>query len=173
MELNLKNEMNYLQQFPYRSAIALVDTIKDIIKDKFVIDIGCGCGDILEYMRHNNITQNVLGYELHEQFVKSAHANGRLYIRNENVTLIDIPVADVYYLWTSPDLLTIMIDKLPQNAIVITSNNSPHIDYIHLNPKLEFIESRTYTYDETYSIGRRLGWDYVGSRDVHIYKIKP
>ncbi|GAF80076.1 unnamed protein product, partial [marine sediment metagenome] len=37
----------FLESFPIRSPLSLVDDIKEIIKDKSVCDLGCGAGDLL------------------------------------------------------------------------------------------------------------------------------
>ena len=159
-----------LQDFPYRTPLNLVDSIRDLLKDcKLVCDIGCGCGDILEYIR-TTTNANVIGYELFESFVNLAKKSGRNYIHLADVTKIELPDADIFYMWTSYDLLNAIVKKLPPGKIVVCGISCLDKDLIKDN-NLTLLEHRTYEYNETvWSKVKHPDWDYCGTRSIWIYK---
>jgi 2-polyprenyl-3-methyl-5-hydroxy-6-metoxy-1,4-benzoquinol methylase len=162
---NIPNNMKILQEYPYRSPLHLVDCVIDLIKDKTVCDIGCGAGDLLEYIK--SYAKSVFGFERYDQFVKLAHTNGRSYIVEKDVSLFEkVPDADVYFIWTGDDLMNKIVEKIKPNSIIIcgTSNKNPIV-----NPHCTFIEKRTYHFDEqTFCKKRVKNWLYEGERNIYI-----
>ena len=53
-----------IERYPNRCALDIVDNIMEYIKDKVVCDIGCGAGDLLEYMKLRNLCKEVKGIEI-------------------------------------------------------------------------------------------------------------
>jgi SAM-dependent methyltransferase len=155
-----------LQEYPYRSPMHLVDAVKDLIENKSVCDVGCGMGDILEYIKV--YAKDVVGFENYQPFVNVAHQNNRPYVIKQDLTLLStLPDADVYFMWTGDTLMNDMINKMKKDCIIIcgTSQFNP---ITNLNCKL--IEKRTYHYNElNLCINRVPNWEYEGDRNVWIF----
>ena len=102
---------------PYRSPLAVIEAIKDIIKDKVVCDLGCAYGDLMIEMQ--KYAKEVIGVEVHDEAAKGAINRG-LNVIEGDMYKIDIPQADVYYLWISiPDWDLPKIPKLLKKGIWI------------------------------------------------------
>ena len=160
-----------LQDYPFRSPIDLVDTISDLIKNKIFCDIGCGCGDLLEYAITKDYTKNVIGLEQYKPFYDTAIENGRHYIKLVDVaTKNAIPDADVYYIWTSKVLFETISKALSPNKILICGIDGGKCPFVVLPNYLTFLESRTFEYNETrWSKKEYDGWPIVGKRTIWIY----
>lgn len=98
---------NLVTFYPYRSPAALVESVKDIIQDKIVCDLGCGEGDILFLMKP--YAKKVLGID-----VKSPHSSRGIDIIVGDYRDGLIPYAEVYYFWPDDPVkdIPIMVDKL-------------------------------------------------------------
>ena len=83
-----------IEQYPHRICLDIVDSLKQYITNKIVCDLSCGAGDLLEYIKFNNITKNVIGIECSNRICLD-----RKYIIQGNLFNIDIPKADVYIIW--------------------------------------------------------------------------
>ena len=46
-----------IEKYSDRICLDIVDSFKKYITNKVVCDLGCGAGDLLEYIKFNNITQ--------------------------------------------------------------------------------------------------------------------
>ena len=75
----------------------VADLISDIIKDKIVLDIGCGEGDFMQAM--SKYAKDVLGIEEIEERAKIAQNKG-LKVRHTTSYFDEFPQVDVYYCWT-------------------------------------------------------------------------
>jgi SAM-dependent methyltransferase len=134
-----------IEIFPNRNPISICDYFKDYIKDKSVCDIGCGAGDILEYLRINKLCKEVSGIEISpERYVKE-----RLYITLGNA-FNGIPVADVYYIWQCRNFPYEKIFKqFREDKLVIIANGSEKNHELIENIKgLTLVKKVIYEYDE-------------------------
>ena len=76
-----------IEEYPNRIALDIVDYISTYIENKIVCDIGCGAGDLLEYIKHRNLAKEVKGIEITtERYIKE-----RTYIQNGDVLKLGIP----------------------------------------------------------------------------------
>jgi len=80
--------------YPLRSPLKVAETIKDIIRDKIVCDVGCACGDLM--FEFSKYCKKVIGIE---------YDNNRAEIaRKRGFEVVDkLPNADVYYIWIGID----------------------------------------------------------------------
>ncbi len=83
---------------PYRSPKAISESIKEIIKDKVVCDLGCGEGDNMVFM--SKYAKKVVGLEYSDR-INPAIERGLDVMRGDYYELDfdDFPKADVYYFW--------------------------------------------------------------------------
>ena len=87
-----------IERYPHRCGLDIVDNIMEYIKDKVVCNIGCGAGDLLEYIKLRNLCKEVKGIEINpNRYVKD-----REYIKYGDA-LHGFPDADVYLLWLTDD----------------------------------------------------------------------
>lgn len=85
-----------IRETPYRSPQVVSETVRDVIQDKTVCELGCAEGDNMIFM--SEYAKRVLGMELNEQRYRFAKQ------RNLEVIVGDyhrdsLPKADVYYFW--------------------------------------------------------------------------
>jgi predicted TPR repeat methyltransferase len=80
--------------YPLRSPLKVAETIKDIIRDKIVCDVGCACGDLM--FEFSKYCKKVIGIEYDKERVEIARKRG--------LEVVDkLPDADVYYIWIGID----------------------------------------------------------------------
>jgi len=113
----LYNGESPVLETPYRSPLAIVEAIKDIIKDKTVCELGAACGDLLIEM--GKYAKEIKGMELDPERVKICQK------RNLNViegSIYDqpIPEAEVYYFWCD---LYFMLPKILRKGIWIIGSD--------------------------------------------------
>lgn len=142
----IKN-FNAIERYPHRNPLDIVDNITKYIENKVVCDIGCGAGDVLEYMKIRKLCKAVKGVENNpKRYVKE-----RQYIQFGNVLELGIPNADVYLLWLSDGFPYENIFKqIKEEKIII------YMDGYELYQKnfqrrikgLSLIESINYNYNE-------------------------
>ena len=89
-------------EVPWRSPLAVVEAIKDIIKDKVVCELECAAGDLMVEM--NKYAKSVTGMELNPDRVIAARARGFEVIEG-NVFSDPFPDADVYYIWCDATMI--------------------------------------------------------------------
>jgi len=101
---------------PYRSPLAVVEAIKNIIKDKVVCDLGCACGDLMLEMK--KYTKEVIGIDDKKDRIVIAKDQG-LNVIEGDVFKDDIPEADVYYLWIVKYVIKKVLDRIPKGTVII------------------------------------------------------
>lgn len=76
----------------------VAELIADVIKDKVVVDVGCGEGDFMEEMRRNG-AKKCIGIEEEKIWAERAAIRGfEIFLGSS--WFQPLPEADVYYLWT-------------------------------------------------------------------------
>lgn len=95
------------------------ELIKDLIKDKVVCDIGCRNGDLLS--KFSRYAKKVIGIEEHKDEYQEAKKLG-FEVINRDALEIDLPEADVYYLWVSNPKP--MIEKIKKGIIIVSLNTT-------------------------------------------------
>ena len=155
----LYNGESPVLETPYRSPLAIVEAIKDIIKDKTVCELGAACGDLLIEM--GKYAKEIKGMELDPERVKICQK------RNLNViegSIYDqpIPEAEVYYFWCD---LYFMLPKILRKGIwIIGSDKSEGED-----KEIEKLNLPGYWIDVEYNEGS--GWRENGIKRLFITKI--
>lgn len=81
---------------PHRSPIAISDSIKDLLKDKKVCELGCAEGDNLVFM--SRYAREVVGLEYDPHRISVAEERG-LNVTRGDYYQDTLPSADVYYFW--------------------------------------------------------------------------
>lgn len=76
----------------------VAELIADIIKDKTVVDVGCGEGTFMEALRANGAA-HCIGIEEEQAWAVEAARKG-FDVLNGSSWFQPLPEADVYYLWT-------------------------------------------------------------------------
>ena len=84
-----------IERYPHRTPLDISNVISKYTRDKIVCDIGCGAGDILEFLKLNNLCKDVIGIETNS----IRHEETRKYITHADIFDIPLPDADVYLLW--------------------------------------------------------------------------
>lgn len=102
-----------MADFPGRSPFAVVEAIKDIIKDKVVCDVGCFDGDLMVEMQ--KYAKEVIGIEIDAIRYSNALAKG-LKIIHGNFLEIDIPEADIYYNFTQLEPVKGFIKRMEERG---------------------------------------------------------
>lgn len=107
--------------FPDRSPLTIAESIKDLLKDKVVCDVGCAAGDLMEAFKP--FCKKVIGVEKNEEQARVAIGRGL------EVTIgTEIPPADIYYVWvTSGNVENIM--KGIKSGIVILAEEDRNRKY--------------------------------------------
>ena len=95
------------------------EAIKDLIKDKVVCDLGCGFGDLLSYLA--KYAKKVIGVERYNHRAEIARTRGFEVILGD-IFEIDIPKADIYYLWTTNNQQ--IADRIEKGIIIATRENA-------------------------------------------------
>lgn len=132
--------------FPDRICLDIVDQFKDIVKDKVVCDIGCGAGDILEYLRLRKLCKKVIGIEIN----KNRYNPSRSYIQFGDVFQHGVPEADVYILWLGIEFqYKNLFASIKKDAIILLldSAENNHQSFQKLN-NIKLIKMIHFDYDE-------------------------
>ena len=56
-------ELNFLDKVPHRTPEKHFDNFIDYIKDKKIVDLGCGSGDTMLYMKHKLNCKEIYGVD--------------------------------------------------------------------------------------------------------------
>ena len=114
-------DLNVLKEkYPHRICLDIVENFKNILKGKTVCDLGCGSGDMLEYIRINKYANKVLGLEYSSRIDKT-----RSYIIQGNILKSKIPESDIYYFWLGRDFpYNEVISQLKKNTVIIYGDGS-------------------------------------------------
>lgn len=76
----------------------IAELIADVIKDKVVVDVGCGEGTFMEALRANG-AKECIGIEEEAQWAQTAASKG-FDVWCSSSWFQPLPQADVYFLWT-------------------------------------------------------------------------
>ena len=96
------------ENFPHRSPLDLVESVKDLIEGKVVCDLGCGAGDLLRAA--SKYASKVIGVEQNPTRVAAGQDND-VEIKVSNF-FSDLPKADVYFCWVGTELETSVINLI-------------------------------------------------------------
>ena len=132
--------------YPKRMCLDIVDHFKEIVKDKIVCDVGCGSGDILEYLRLRKMCKQVKGFEIN----KARYNVSRPYILFGDVFKRGLPDADVYILWLGSNFpYEKLLAMMKKDAIILylDSTESNHTEFQKLD-NVKLIQKIYFTYDE-------------------------
>jgi len=124
----------------------IVDNYKDIIKNKIVCDIGCGSGDLLEYIRLKNLCKEVKGIEINI----NRYNQNRKYIKFGDVFQVGLPDADVYIIWLGilfPYEKLLKLIKKNVIILLLDSKDKDHKEFQKLK-NIKLINIVDYNYDE-------------------------
>ena len=132
--------------YPERICLDIVDHFKPYIKNKIVCDIGCGAGDILEYIRLRKLCKEVKGVEIQ----KTRYNKSRTYITFGDVFKKGIPEADVYILWLGIGFpYGKLLQSLKKDVIIflLDSKDRNHIEF-QKNENIKLIQKISFNYNE-------------------------
>ena len=123
-----------------------------------MIYLGCGAGDLLEYIKFNNVTKNVIGIECSDRICLD-----RKYIIQGNLFDIDIPKADVYIMWLGKNFeYKKNFKKLKNNSLIILLDSAEENHILFENyQEVELLDKIIYTYDENKFIKHLNYNDYI------------
>lgn len=114
---------------PYRSPLSVVEKIKDIIKDKVVCDLGCACGDLMVEMQ--KYAKEVIGVEIDRERFEQCQRKGLNVIWGD-VFKMEIPKADVYYVWLE-NKLTPQIPQIMKPGTWILAADPSILENMEIN----------------------------------------
>jgi hypothetical protein len=171
-----------IQAFPERIPLDIVEHFREYIVDKTVCDIGSGAGDILEFMKFNNLCKEVKGIEIDNKF-KNLCIN-RQYIKIGDVFNLGIPEADVYLFWLGVQFpYEKILDQIRSKKIIIYMDGSEDNHKIFQKYKgIKLIKEITYNYDEAkygllkippHYLKINNKWSVKGTRIFKIYDYNP
>lgn len=141
-----RNRFYPIEEYPHRSPLDVCNVLHKYIYNKSVCDPGCGAGDLLEYMRLNNLCKDVKGIEMNNnRYVKE-----RTYVTNANMFNINIPDVDVYFLWLGKEFpYEKFLSKINSDKIIINMDGSKESHKIfECCEGIHLIEEIMYEYDE-------------------------
>ena len=182
---------NSKEEFPHRQPLDICDAIKHVVKDKVVCDLGCGAGDLLAYLKDRNLCKEVIGIEISPERYKKANNALRHYIKFGDLLDMELPNADIYFLWVDANFpYEKIFDKIKKQKIIIYGDGSEDNHKKFQQYKgIELLESITYKYDESQFISKNRmeiylknlkklqeinsSWTIIGSRICKIYRYSP
>lgn len=135
-----------IERYPDRIALDIVDYITTYIDNKVVCDIGCGAGDLLEYIKFRNLAKEVKGIEITtERYIKE-----RTYIQKGDVLKLGVPEADVYFLWLGGHFpYELLLKQMKEEKIIILMEGFEDYHKLFNNYKgISLIETINFNYDE-------------------------
>ena len=135
-----------IEKYPDRIALDIVDYITTYIENKVVCDIGCGAGDLLEYIKYRNLAKEVKGIEITTQrYIKE-----RSYIQNGDVFNLGVPEAEVYLLWLGGNFpYERLLTEIKEEKIIVFMDGFEDHHKLFNNCKgISLIETINYNFDE-------------------------
>lgn len=157
--------------YPNRMCLDIVDHFKNIVKDKVVCDIGCGAGDILEYLRLRKLCKQVKGIEINE----NRYNPDRSYIQCRDVFQHDVPEADVYIIWIGINFAyKKLFTLIKKDAIILLldSAENNHQEFQKLK-NIKIIKMVYYDYDENNFINPNNKQRYMNKLKNEYQRINP
>ena len=163
--------MEIIEKYPHRMCLDIIDHFKDIIKDKVVCDIGCGAGDLLEYIKFHKLAKEVHGIERSKRYRKE-----RKYVIHGDATKVEIPQADVYLLWVESGFpYGSVVERLSKGSTIIYMDGDPrnHLFFKEDCKSLVKLEKMVeYNFDETkYGFVPFKHWKPSGKRLFGVYTV--
>ena len=92
--MNLK----FIEQVPHRTPETHFDKFISYIKDKKVVDLGCGSGDSMLYMKYKLGCKEIYGVDNTNRPDKNVEKY-KLKIYKNNILNVDFTGSDTYYIW--------------------------------------------------------------------------
>ena len=135
-----------IEIWPDRICLDIVDHFRPYIKNKIVCDIGCGAGDILEYIRLRKLCKEVKGVEIN----KTRYNKSRTYITFGDVFKEGIPEADVYILWLGISFpYGKLLHSFKKDALIflLDSKDRNHIEF-QKNDNIKLVKKISFNYNE-------------------------
>jgi hypothetical protein len=134
-----------IEFYPHRQTLDIVQHFEDIIHNKIVCDVGCGAGDILEYIRLNKLCKEVHGIE-----IDPSRFHKRTNIKLGNVFTDGLPEADVYILWLGGNFpYEELFKKFTGDKIIIYMDSTEHNCQIFKSYKnITHVKKIDFNYDE-------------------------
>ena len=167
----------FLEVFPYRSPLSIVDDFKETIKNKSVCDLGCGAGDLLVRMKQVG-AKDIIGLEINNRKLNLAHKNMRTFVLKKDFLNDEIPDCDVYFIWICSLLTNVyeLINRIKPNKTIIICSYNGAKNYTELNFKntniMNLVNYKKYInhyYDETSNKeSEKYGFKENGNYNIHI-----
>ena len=148
-----------IEIFPERICLDIVDNFKHIVKDKIVCDIGCGAGDMLEYLKLRKLCKEVKGVEINQH----RYNKNRKYVNFGDVFNIGLPNADVYIIWLGINFpYEKLFNLFKKDAIILLldSNDINHKEFQKYK-NIKLIEMIDFNYDENNFINPNKKDEYI------------
>lgn len=146
------NNFEPLENYPHRICLDIVHSISKYTKHKTVCNIGCGAGDLLEFLKINDLCNDVIGIEKTNRIDK----NKKYIIHGNALKITNFPEADVYIMCLGPNFpYEKILPKLKNECTIIYLDSSEKNQNIFSNYNdIELIEKKSYEYDETKFINK-------------------
>ena len=110
----------YDDSLPISTPVEFADTIKDLIKDKVVCDIGAGNGRFLNACR--KYASKIIAVEKDPMMIRIEKEYYNIDGIQGDIFKIEVPKADVYYLydpgWNEHIPLQKFVDRIPSGTII-------------------------------------------------------
>lgn len=158
-------------KYPWRSSLNIVEHLKPFIENKIVCDIGCACGDLLYELK--DFCKDVIGVESNKYYLENLKNFNidRGFIVWDNIFNVEIPKAEVYFLWLSGNLKINerVINKIPLDSIIIDSTSKINMFKEYKN--LELLGVYNYELDETIYFDSRFSGTNFKPKDTRIFRV--
>lgn len=107
-------EFNFLDKVPHRTPEKHFDNFIDYIKDKKIVDLGCGSGDTMLYMKHKLNCKEIYGVDnTNRSDLNENIKRFNIKVYKKNILDHDFTGSDTYFIWIEkPDIEGYVVNKL-------------------------------------------------------------
>ena len=110
-------EFNFVDKPPQRTPEKHFDNFIDYIKDKKIVDLGCGSGDSMLYMKYKLNCKEIYGIDLTDRPDKNIKEHN-LNVYKKSILEHDFTGSDTYYIWIErPDIEAQVVLRLKRYCI--------------------------------------------------------
>ena len=110
-------EFDFVEKVPHRTPEKHFDKFIHYIKDKKIVDLGCGSGDSMIYMKYKLKCKEIYGVDNTYRPDKNVKKHG-FTVYKKNILEHDFTGSDTYYIWIEkPDIEATVVSRLKKYCL--------------------------------------------------------